>query len=84
MPSTVAPPPTRYPETEPASYSLGYLLGTGAGSAAWVNQESVSVRSLLFLAWKKKVCEPNIMLSVEYLSLILASMSEKGQMSSAS
>ena len=42
------------------------------------------MRSLLFLAWKKKVCEPNIMLSVEYLSLNLASMSEKGQMSSAS
>ena len=49
-----------------------------------MNQESVSERALLFLAWKKKVCGPSMMLSAEYLSLILASMSEKGQMSSAS
>ena len=49
-----------------------------------MNWESVSELSLLSLAWKKKVCEPEIMLSVEYLNLILASVSEKGQMLSAS
>lgn len=34
----------------------------------------MSELSLLSLAWKKKVYKPEIMLSVEYLSLILASV----------